>query len=201
MMEFKEVIMKRTMTTWLIFAVVMLASNLAFAGGNGYTATTQEDQSVTASGTDAMFEHPQRLSTLLGIEVTNTAGENLGKIHELIADEEGRISYLVIARGGMMGVGADLVAVPTSAVEPVITREGKLSINLDKETLKNAPAFAASNFPTFFDTEGEDVVRGYFPSMNEYPASGHTIESEVMDLSPEVLSGVEQSISIGGGAE
>ncbi|MCO5381646.1 MAG: PRC-barrel domain-containing protein [Methanosarcina barkeri] len=60
-------------------------------------------------------ENPQFLSasTIKGDKVVNRAGEDLGKIEELMIDlEDGRVAYAVLSFGGFLGMGNKLFAIP-----------------------------------------------------------------------------------------
>lgn len=60
--------------------------------------------------------HRQVLSAtiLMGDDVVNPRGEDLGKIEELIIDfgEGGRVAYAVLSFGGFLGMGDKLFAIP-----------------------------------------------------------------------------------------
>src|SRR6266545_4609381 len=52
-------------------------------------------------------------STLTGDSVRNPAGEDLGKIEEIMIDvPTGRVAYAVLSFGGFLGLGDKLFAVP-----------------------------------------------------------------------------------------
>jgi sporulation protein YlmC with PRC-barrel domain len=108
------------------------------------------------------FEGTHRASRLIGRQVTNHEGEELGQIEDLIVDPDGRVNYLVLSRGGMLGFGADRVAVPVTAAQPRFDMEGRCIVNLDKQTLDTAPSFASNQWPDFSDRSWEEEVRGYF---------------------------------------
>ena len=87
--------------------------------------------------------HPNVLSTtaVIGDSVVNRAGENLGKIEELMLDlEKGRVAYAVLSFGGFMGMGEKLFAVPFEALKLDASRE-HFTLDVDKDKLKNAPGF------------------------------------------------------------
>jgi sporulation protein YlmC with PRC-barrel domain len=55
-------------------------------------------------------------STLVGDRVVDARGEELGSLEQLMIDvPAGRIAYGVLARGGVLGLGARLFAVPWHA--------------------------------------------------------------------------------------
>jgi sporulation protein YlmC with PRC-barrel domain len=54
-------------------------------------------------------------STLAGDSVRNSAGEDLGKLDEIMIDiPSGRVAYAVLSFGGVLGMGNKLFAVPWS---------------------------------------------------------------------------------------
>jgi len=58
-----------------------------------------------------------RTSKLIGKEVRSSEGEKLGRIHDIVltADLQS-VSYVVVSRGGFLGIGNELHAAPWSAV-------------------------------------------------------------------------------------
>jgi sporulation protein YlmC with PRC-barrel domain len=63
---------------------------------------------------------PQMMSalTVAGDSVRNTAGDDLGRIEDLVIDvATGRVNYAVLSFGGFLGVGGRLFAVPWEALE------------------------------------------------------------------------------------
>ena len=70
-------------------------------------------------------------STLEGDEVVNLQGDKLGKIDEIMLDvPRGRIAYAVMSRGGFLGVGDRLFAVPWSALGITRAQADDVVINL-----------------------------------------------------------------------
>ncbi len=76
---------------------------------------------VAAEGHTDEHEENGRLakaSALMGRNVINTQNEALGDLYDLIIDQQGnRISHLVLAEGGVLGIGATLRPVPIEAVK------------------------------------------------------------------------------------
>jgi sporulation protein YlmC with PRC-barrel domain len=95
------------------------------------------------------FSTPSLLSatTIINTSVENAAGENLGKIEELMLDlNSSRISYAVLSFGGFLGMGDKLFAIPFEALT-FDSVEEKIILGVDKEVLKNAPGFDKDNWP------------------------------------------------------
>jgi sporulation protein YlmC with PRC-barrel domain len=76
--------------------------------------------------------------SLVGSTVRNPDGRDIGKVSRLMIDPaEGRITAVVIATGGRLGVGGDTVAVPWNAVK-VGQDQGKVIVTA-QQTLDSAP--------------------------------------------------------------
>ena len=89
--------------------------------------------------------------SLTGDRVRNAAGEDLGKVEEIMLDvPHGRIAYAVLSFGGMLGIGDKLFAVPWSALR-LNTAEHEFILDVSRATLKNAPGFDKSNWPDMAD--------------------------------------------------
>ncbi len=86
-------------------------------------------------------------SSLSDDDVYNRSGDKLGSIKELMIDiEKGSICYAVLSFGGILSLGEKLFAIPWSAIT-VDTVNKRLILDIDEETLKNAPGFDADNWP------------------------------------------------------
>ena len=67
----------------------------------------------------ASRDNPDFLSadTIKGDKVVNAAGENVGKIEDLMIDlDNGRGGYAVLSFGGLLGMGDKLFAIPWQAL-------------------------------------------------------------------------------------
>lgn len=109
-------------------------------------------------------------SSLAGDSVRNPAGEDLGKIEEIMIDvPSGRVAYAVLSFGGFLGMGNKLFAVPWNAF--TIDEENKQFIlNVDKKMLENAPGFDKDNWPDMAEPNfGKQVYShyGYKPYWEE----------------------------------
>ena len=94
-------------------------------------------------------DNPEFLSasTIKGDKVVNTAGEDLGKIEELMIDlQDGRIAYAVLSFGGFLGMGNKLFAIPWNALT-LRVHEHAFLLDIPKETLEKAEGFDKDNWP------------------------------------------------------
>lgn len=104
--------------------------------------------------------------TLEGNDVYNPAGESLGSIQDIMLDvPHGRIAYAVLSRGGILGIGDKLYAIPWSALT-LDTDRKCFVLNVDKETLKNAEGFDKDDWPSMAD---ETWARGIHQYYNQPP--------------------------------
>jgi sporulation protein YlmC with PRC-barrel domain len=101
-------------------------------------------------------------STLTGDRVRNASGEDLGKIEDLMIDvQNGRVAYAVLSFGGIIGVGDKLFAIPWQALS-LREDEHKFVLDVDKDTLENAPGFDKDNWPDMTAPDwGASIYRHY----------------------------------------
>jgi sporulation protein YlmC with PRC-barrel domain len=89
--------------------------------------------------------------TLIGENVCNTNGEDLGGIKEIMLDmRTGKIAYAVLSFGGMMGLGEKLFAVPWQRLHLDTTRQ-RFVLDIEKSRLQNAPGFDKESWPDMSD--------------------------------------------------
>lgn len=116
-------------------------------------------------------------STLIGDEVKNAHGEHLGHIEEVMLNtRDGKIAYLVLSFGGILGLGDKLFAIPWQAFTHSNTEENVLSLDVEKETLKQAPGFDKHEWP-------ETAVNDYLVDVYSY--YGHEPYWEEEDKIPK----------------
>jgi sporulation protein YlmC with PRC-barrel domain len=93
------------------------------------------------------MQEVRRASKIIGTDVKNTKNEDLGDIKDIVLDPmSGRIAYVVVSYGGILGMGDKLFAIPWSAVRWSSDKD-YFVLNMDKEALKNAPGFDEDHWP------------------------------------------------------
>jgi hypothetical protein len=86
-------------------------------------------------------------TTLANVDVVDTQGKSLGRVVDLMLDTQGRrVVYAVLAVGGVLGVGAKLLAVPPQALELDGGRR-RLMLTVDPRLLDEAVGFDRDNPP------------------------------------------------------
>jgi sporulation protein YlmC with PRC-barrel domain len=115
---------------------------------------------VTGQVSKTSEENPEFLSTdsIQGDKVVNPAGEDLGKIEELMIDlKDGRVAYAVLSFGGFLGIGNKLFGIPWNALS-LRVHENAFLLDIPKDMLKKAEGFDKGHWP---DTNREWLANMY----------------------------------------
>jgi sporulation protein YlmC with PRC-barrel domain len=103
-------------------------------------------------------------STLSGDKVVNQAGEDLGKIDDIMIDTPtGRVAYAVLSFGGFLGMGDKLFAIPWSRLALDEDRKAFI-LNIDRAMLERAPGFDKDNWPDMADRTWASQIHTYYGS-------------------------------------
>jgi len=101
-------------------------------------------------------------STLLGNDVHNADGEDIGDIKDIMLDmRSGKVSYAVLSFSAFLITGAKLFAVPWSALE-LDTENKRFILNVTKDRLKQAPGFDKSHWPNMADQIWQKEIHTYY---------------------------------------
>jgi sporulation protein YlmC with PRC-barrel domain len=121
-------------------------------------------------------------TALVGTDVKNRFGENLGTVKDVVIDmQAGRVAYLVLAFGGIFGIGDKYFAMPFEAFK-VDSVDEKLILNIDKDQLLNAPEFNKEHISTPPEREFIEEMYRYYGYNSYYKSRPETIESHSTDL-------------------
>jgi sporulation protein YlmC with PRC-barrel domain len=120
------------------------------------------ERKIKKTDPDKKYRRVLAASTLAGDSVRNAAGEDLGKVDEIMIDiPSGRVAYAVLTFGGVLGMGNKLFALPWSALR-VDEDEKCFILDVDKKKLEHAPGFDKDNWPKMADeTWGMELSRYY----------------------------------------
>ncbi len=78
--------------------------------------------------------------------------DDIGSIHDLVIAQDGRIEYVAVSFGGLLGVGDKLFAVPFEAIDFVKTdSDAYAQIDAKEETLKQKQGFNQDTWPAEAD--------------------------------------------------
>jgi sporulation protein YlmC with PRC-barrel domain len=166
--------------------------------------------SICASPREVVHADQQQVgvtkaSNLIGTQVTNLQGKNLGEIKDLVVNWRGGgyIEYAVLSFGGFLGLGDKYFAVPWEAMVLSSDKE-RFILNVREERLKNAPGFDKDNWPDMSRAEWAIAVYQFYdldPTTSK-PASrfsaaevSQTMKGEVgMDFKNTVREALDHAI-------
>ena len=147
------------MRNWLIASAV-LSLGLVGPAWSAYGAETK----VKKTESDAVL----RAKDIVGMNVRNAQGEKLGDVKDLMVDFEhpARIRYAALDYGGFLGIGDKLFAVPWQSMKLRHDADNNqrmfLELDVDKDSLKNAPGFDKDHWPNFADNHWADEVHKHY---------------------------------------
>jgi len=147
-----------------------------------------------------MADNLYRGSKLIGADVENVQGENLGDIKDVVLNSRGHIEYAVLAFGGFMGMGEKYFAIPWAALKPTAGQKpadrDHYVLNMDKERLKNAPGFDKNNWPNMADRSWAEQIYAFYgvPSRDqrEVLLPGPTADTAGMPSATMVTATIQQ---------
>jgi sporulation protein YlmC with PRC-barrel domain len=127
-------------------AIAALAAALLLAPAAGLAQSGKGDSFLTVQPAGQWLA-----SLFIGQPVTNSAGETIGNVNDILFDKGGRVANVVIGVGGFLGIGEKNVAVPYSTLAITADANGKRVIKapLSKERLQAAPEFKPTEKTVF----------------------------------------------------
>ncbi len=158
---------KHTITICAFLASALATPGLAQMQQKNKNDTMSDRAATKAYGeksdyTKAKAQHIKnalKASDVIGMAVENRQGEKLGDVEELAIDvESGRILQVILASGGVLGMGERLTGVPSSALS-YNDAEDVLQLDTSLDRFKQATEFDMSNWEE--SLSHESVKRSY----------------------------------------
>ncbi len=141
----------------LILSLIVAAA-ASIASASPAIAVAADETAVQTHTNNQQAAPNIRASKMIGMDVKNAKGEDLGEIKDLIVDvANARVYYAVLEFGGFLGLGEKLFAYPVRMFKTAADRDD-LVLNVDEARLKAAPGFARDNWPDWA-TYRRDVDR------------------------------------------
>jgi hypothetical protein len=101
-------------------------------------------------------------NTLIGNDVCNYKGEDIGEIKEIMLDmRSGLVVYAVLSFKPFLSMSEKLFAVPWRALM-LDTEHKRFTLNVEKDRLKDAPGFDKNNWPDMADQTWQKAIRSYY---------------------------------------
>ena len=158
----------KKMTVSLITIMTSLALMSPVYAANEYqnnqTSTSMNQTTLNKDQDSQVISHARSAKDLLGMDIESQKGEDIGEIQDLKIDTNtGRISYVTIQKGGVLGIGQEEgIAVPLEAFN--FTKD-KARLLVDQSKLDTAPKQANMDDAEF--RRGLESHYGVSPSWDE----------------------------------
>ncbi|MFL6824408.1 MAG: PRC-barrel domain-containing protein [Xanthobacteraceae bacterium] len=93
-------------------------------------------------GTPAVVLDDQEISTILGKSVRSNAGEDMGRIVDIIVSRDGQVRAAIIDFGGFLGIGTRKIAVDWRALNfAPAGKPGSITVDLTRNQVRLAPEY------------------------------------------------------------
>ncbi len=102
------------------------------------TTTTVQSGTAARPASSMASASDWRASKLIGTSVYNAANERIGDINEILIDNSGKISSIVVGVGGFLGMGEREVAVPFN----------ELKVAMDGSTMRITSSYTKQSLTT-----------------------------------------------------
>ncbi|ODA67177.1 PRC-barrel domain protein [Methyloligella halotolerans] len=120
---------------------------------NDEAKTTVKEAETTVTLLKTLPENSRPISEYYQEPVYDPDDNQVGDTNDLLIDESGKVTTVIIGVGGFLGVGEKNVAIPFDALELTETKDGEsqLTLNATKGALEQAPGYK-------FDAEAQAWV-------------------------------------------
>lgn len=145
----------------------ILAGSIIFVGSSNVDGPIQaEAQNAGSRGAPTTVLTKDKAQAILGRPVTNTNGENMGRIVDIIVDKAGTTRAAIIDFGGFLGVGSRQIAVDWNALR--FTPAGRtehITLDLTRDQLKSAPQYQKGKPVVILGASGntQPLASGEYP--------------------------------------
>jgi len=97
---------------------------------------------VTREPTITILDHHE-VQGILGKEVRSAADEDMGRIVDVVVDQDGQVRAAIIDFGGFLGVGSRKIAVAWNALRflPTAKKGEHIALELTRDQVRAAPEF------------------------------------------------------------
>jgi hypothetical protein len=128
----------------------------------------QGETTATANSEDRSVGSVLLATKICNARIKNSQSEDLGKVEDLLLDRTYRVTFMIAATGGVLGVGERYIPVPWSQLGLSTNPENAavaVSLDVTKAQLEKAPLIKGDNFATLLAPGFADEVRHYFAAI------------------------------------
>ena len=149
------------------FTATLLATALLAQVAMAQTSDSQSQLSARTSPTGI------HINKLIGADVKSSAGENYGKVEDIIMDPQtGKASFAIIGKGGVLKLGEKRLPVPWQAL--TINSEKQVTLNMDAQKLASAPTVQSS---ASSELDNPEFVVSLYKYYDISPGSGAAVQT------------------------
>jgi sporulation protein YlmC with PRC-barrel domain len=112
------------------------SSDRSAGTGSDFRSYTDNKDKLSGASVAGGFTADQ----LIGANVLNATGDEIGEIEDLIVDSSNQVSKAIVEVGGFLGMGSKNVAVDIAQLKQGTKNEGFVT-NMTKEELKTLPEY------------------------------------------------------------
>jgi hypothetical protein len=105
------------------------------------TAADDENSKTEKASVPASVVDGEQLESVLGVEALSSAGDNMGRIVDIIVDRDGQVAAAIIDFGGFLGMGSRKIAVDWRSLHFDPKKAGYVVANLTKDQVRVAPVY------------------------------------------------------------
>jgi sporulation protein YlmC with PRC-barrel domain len=128
----------------------------------------RQDTKETAGGKFVMDagDRAYKANDLIGAQIVDRYGEFLGKVEELaIQPQDGRITFVILSRGGFLGLGEKFTPIPFSALSMKTDPSGSeiaFVLDIEKNQLDSAPSVDGHSWGNLSNRQWVETVYTYY---------------------------------------
>jgi sporulation protein YlmC with PRC-barrel domain len=133
-----------------------------WSAGGTRQPVREADEARESPAVGASSLNLTKATQLIHSTVRDSAQQELGEVHDFVLDlKAGRLLYIVLGQGGILGVGEKLYPIPPTAF--TVSDAGKaVVLNTTREQLDRAPQFTKDTWPGLNDPKWASDVYAYY---------------------------------------
>lgn len=122
------------------------------------------DRTTATDTKPVAYDTVFRASKIKGMKVRNEQNEDLGHVSEIVLSlKDGRVKYMALSHGSVVGVGGKLFAIPMSSYTlRHAQNEAFFILNVSPEQLNRAPGFDSNHWPNTADPNWSAEIDRYY---------------------------------------
>jgi hypothetical protein len=150
-----------------------------FRRAAGESKTRPEERTGIAQREPKALESVLLASKIRAAKLKNAQNEDLGKMEDLLLDRMNRVVFVIVGRGGVLGIGETFIPLPWSKLRLSSNREDTAvtaMTDATKAQFEKAPLVKGTNYATMLAPGFAEQVRRHFGVTGAGEATGEERE-------------------------